>query len=237
MRGLGGIAPIKTKGKIQVKLGIIFDMDGVLIDSQPLHYEIDIRVLKSCGYPAELSSVTPYTGISNPDRWPQYKEAYALNESVERLIELAEETMRDVFNSANFTAIKGIPALLKNIKEMGLPCGVASSSSHELIQMVLGRTGIGEYFDALVSGEDVKKGKPAPDIYLQAAKAVGMPPWQCIAVEDAPSGILAAKNAGLTCIAYHNKGTYGQDFTHADYLVDSYCECLPIIKKLCGVQS
>jgi len=215
-----------------MNLAIIFDMDGVLIDSQPLHYEIDMRVLKACGYEATLSTVTPYTGISNPDRWPKYKNALNLNESVEQLIQLSEENMREVFNSTDFKAIEGIPALLAGIKSYGLPCGVASSSSHELIQMVLSRTGIGNYFDKITSGEDVKNGKPAPDIYLKAAQTMGLPPGRCIAVEDATPGIMAAKNAGLTCIAYRNPNTHGQNFTHADFVINHYDECLPIIKKL-----
>ena len=215
-----------------MELAIIFDMDGVLIDSQPLHYEIDMQVLKACGYAADINTVTPYTGISNPDRWPKYKENLGLSESVERLIELAEEKMREIFDSTELVAIEGIPLLLQGIKELGLKCGVASSSSHELIQMVLNRTGIAEYFDVLVSGEDVKNGKPAPDIYLKAAKAVNLPPSRCLAVEDAPAGILAAKKAGFTVFAYRNPNTVGQVFTHADTVLNEYAECLPIIKNL-----
>ena len=215
-----------------MSIAIIFDLDGTLIDSQPLHYEIDIQVLKACGYPAELSTVTPHTGVSNPDRWPRYKSELNLTATVERLIQLAEEKMRDIFNSAELTAIEGIPALLEGIKAMRLPCGVASSSSHELIQMVLERTGIGKYFDIVISGEDVKNGKPAPDIYLKAAQAAGVKPGRCIAIEDATTGIMAAKNAGFTCIAYKNPNTFGQNFTHADFVIDNYGDALPIIKKL-----
>jgi len=207
-------------------------MDGVLIDSQPLHYEIDMRVIRACGRDAELSTVTPYTGISNPDRWPKYKATLNLAPTAERLIEMSEEMMRVVFDETNLTAIEGIPQLLQGLKKMGIPTGVASSSSHELIQMVLDRTGIGQYFDELISGEDVKVGKPNPDIYLRAASVIGLLPEKCIAVEDAPPGILAAKNAGLTCIAYKNPNTFGQVFTHADYVVEKYSECLPIIETI-----
>jgi len=215
-----------------MKPAIIFDMDGVLIDSQPLHYEIDIRVLTACGYPASLSTVTPYTGISNPDRWPRYKTDLGLTESVEQLIKMAEQAMRDVFSQADIAAIDGIPGLLQGIKKMGLHCGVASASSHELIQMVLSRTGIAKYFDAITSGEDVSVSKPAPDIYLRAAEKAATLTTMCIAIEDAPVGILSAKNAGITCIAYTNPNTYGQVFTHADYVLTHFDECLPIIEQI-----
>ena len=211
---------------------IIFDMDGVLIDSQPLHYEIDMRVIKACGYPAELSTVTPYTGISNPDRWPKYKDTLKLSPQTEELIKMSEEAMRDIFANADITAITGIQKLLQNLKAMEIPTGVASSSSHELIQMVLTRAEIGQYFDVIISGEEVEFGKPNPDIYLKAANKIGLSPEKCIAIEDAPAGILAAKNAGLTCIAYKNPNTYGQVFTHADYVVEKYDECIPIIDRL-----
>ena len=213
-------------------LAIIFDMDGVLIDSQPLHYEIDMQVIKSCGYPATLDTVTPFTGMSNPDRWPKYKELLNLAPSPSELIAMAEEIMRDIFNRTNLAPIEGIPQLLQSLNDLNIPTGVASSSSHELIEMVLTRTNIAHHFNKIVSGEDVIHGKPAPDIYLKAAKKIALPPSQCIAIEDAPAGILAAKNAGFTAIAYKNPSTYGQDFTHADYVIDSYSQCLPIIKSL-----
>jgi len=218
-----------------MKLAVIFDMDGVLIDSQPLHYEIDMAVLNACGYPAQLATVTPYTGVSNPDRWPKYKSTLGLTQTVDTLIEMQTNTMLEVFQKADLTAIKGIPELLKWIKEKGLSCAVASSSSHELINLVLESVNIREYFDILISGEDVAIGKPAPDIYLRAAEVLGFSPEQCIAIEDATTGILAAKNAGLTCIAYRNPNTHGQDVTLADYAIDHYEESFSIITVLGGL--
>ena len=212
-----------------MNLAVAFDMDGVLIDSQPLHYEIDIEVLKACNYPATLEDVTPYTGMSNPDRWPKYKQTLGLAPSVDRLIELQTQIMIEIFTKTNLTPIDGIPALLQYLYANNIPCGVTSSSSHELINLVLEKCKIGQYFTHLISGEDVKVGKPAPDIYLKAAKAFGLPPQQCIAFEDAPSGILAAKNAGFTCIAYVNPNTHGQDFTHADHVVTHYDQSHEII--------
>ena len=208
---------------------VAFDMDGVLIDSQPLHYQIDMEVLKTCGYPATLETVTPYTGISNPDRWPRYKDSLSLSYSVDQLIDLQTKIMVDIFNNANLDAIDGILSLLKFLQVRNIPCAVASSSSHELINLVLEKSKIGQYFTHLVSGEDVKAGKPAPDIYLKTAKTFGLPPECCLAIEDSPSGILSAKNAGFTCIGYINPNTHGQDFTHADYVVSHYDQCHEII--------
>lgn len=207
-------------------------MDGVLIDSQPMHYEIDIRVLKSCGFEASLETVTPFTGMSNPDRWPKYKEVLGLANSTGELIKLAEEKMREVFDSTNFSVSAGLIEFLKGLNEMGVKCAVASSSSHELIELVLNRTGIKKYFDVLVSGEDVRYGKPSPDIYLKAVKAVGLPVEKCIAIEDAAPGVLAAKRAGLYCICYKNPNTANQDFAHADFVLTHFNEGLCAINRV-----
>ncbi|MCL1844434.1 MAG: HAD family phosphatase [Defluviitaleaceae bacterium] len=215
-----------------MSIAVIFDMDGVLIDSQPLHYAVDIRVLKACGHPATIETVTPYTGIGNPDRWPKYKEDLNLSQEVDELIAMTEEAMRDIFSAANLPLIDGVALLIDGIKAMGIRIGVASSSPPELISLILQKTGIADKFDFIVSGEDVSEGKPSPEIYLRAAEKAGFPPEKCVAIEDAPVGILAAKNAGITCIAYKNPGTIGQDFTNATYVIDKFDDAFPIIKTL-----
>jgi HAD superfamily hydrolase (TIGR01509 family) len=204
---------------------VIFDMDGVLVDSQPLHYETDNPVLKKAGYPAVMETVVPYTGVSNPDRWPAYKKALNLEESIEVLIEWQTRMIYEIFESSDIKAIEGIPELLAYISEKGMKIALASSSQHRLIEIVLRKAGIGKFFDVIVSGEDVHKGKPAPDVFLYAAEKLGVAPVDCIVVEDAPSGIKAAKNAGMICIAYRNPNTYGQEFSLADYVADKYEEC------------
>jgi HAD superfamily hydrolase (TIGR01509 family) len=140
--------------------------------------------------------------------------------------------MRDIFTNAALSPIAGIPELIDGIKQLGIPCGVASSSSHELIELLLEKIGCDSCFDFVVSGEDVVEGKPAPDIYLKAAEKAGIEPKMCIAVEDAPAGILSAKNAGLVCIAFSNPSTLGQDFSNANYKIDKFDEAFPIIKTL-----
>ena len=215
-----------------MKKAVVFDMDGVLIDSQPLHYEIDMNVLKKCGYQANLETVTPYTGMSNPDRWPIYKSSLNLDQKVETLISMQEQIMMETFKNVPLSAIEGIPSLLDQLNKKGLKCAVASSSSHELINLVLERTGIRKYFDALISGEDVTNGKPHPDIYLHAAKVLDVTPKDCVAIEDSPNGLKSAKSAGFFVIAYRNPTTYGQEFTHADHIVDDYDSCGSFISKM-----
>jgi len=204
---------------------VIFDMDGVIINSQPLHYKTDIAVLKKAGYPAVMETVVKYTGISNPDRWPKYQETLNLSYSAETLIEWQTQLIMEIFDEAPLDAIEGIPELLSHISEKGLRIALASSSQHALIELVLKKFGISHYFEVIVSGEDVSKGKPAPDVFLRTAEKLGIAPEHCIVIEDSPHGIQAAKNAKMRCIAYRNPSTYGQDFSIADYVADRYEEC------------
>ena len=210
---------------------IAFDMDGVLINNQPLHYQIDMAVLKACNHPATLEDVIIYTGQSNPDRWPKYKQTLELTQSVDELIDLQTQIMIDIFNQTPLTAIDGIPELLQWLNQENIPCAVASSSSHELIELVLTKCNIKEYFTHLVSGEDVKNGKPAPDIYLKAARIFNLPPANCIAIEDSPAGMQSAKDAGFLCIGYVNPTTHGQEFSHAHHVITHFNQCQAIIKE------
>ena len=85
------------------------------------------------------------------------------------------------------------------------------------------------YFEKIVSGEDVKEGKPAPDVYLKAAESFGVKPSECVAIEDSIMGMRSAKAAGFTCIAYRN--SYTLDYSYADYIVDDFSEIFPLLKK------
>jgi HAD superfamily hydrolase (TIGR01509 family) len=186
------------------------------LDSQPLHYKIDIAVLARSGYAATLQTVTPFTGMSNPDRWPKYKAVLDLQPSAEQLIAWANEIMLEMFEKEPLTPIDGIPQLIDALQAKKLPLAVASSSSHALIDLILGKIGLAGRFDALVSGEDVTIGKPAPDVFLYAAKKLNTAPRECLVVEDSSNGILAAKRAGMVCVAYKNREG------EADYVIDRY---------------
>ena len=201
-------------------------MDGVLIDSQHFHYQADIEVLTKAGYPANMETVVPYTGISNLERWPKYKKALNLDCDTTTLIKWHREIIENMFKKELKSTILGIPELLAYLSEKGLKIALASSSHLELIDIVLYQTGIAPYFEVIVSGEEVENGKPAPDVFLRAAEKISTLPEHCMVIEDSPVGIMAAKNAGMTCIAYKNKHTQNQDFVLADYVTSDYKECM-----------
>jgi len=205
---------------------VIFDMDGVLVNSQSIHYETDMAVLQKAGHAAQLTDVTPYAGIANHDRWPKYRESLNLEPSAETLIEWQTALIEENFTKLPLESLPGISELLAHIADRKLPAAVGSASQPALIDLVLRKLDIAHYFQAVVSCEDVARGKPAPDVFLAAAEKLGIAPRDCIVVEDAPAGVQAAKNADMACIAFRSPHTLAQDFSLADYVVDHFAECI-----------
>ena len=212
------------------KKAVIFDMDGVIIDSQPLYHEFDIRMLRQFGHPATIETVIPYSGLTSVDRMTKYKKDFELKLSVNELIKMSVDSMRDVFLTSDIKPIDGIPELLSYIKDAGLFIGVASSTSHELIEIILRRLDVLRFIRKIISGEDVKEGKPAPDVYLKAAEAFGVLSAECVAIEDSVMGMRSAKAAGFTCIAYRN--SYTHDYSCADIIVDDFNEIISMLGGL-----
>lgn len=118
------------------------------------------------------------------------------------------------------------------LKTQNIPLAVASSSPKALIELIMDKTGLGIYFDAFVTGEEVAHGKPAPDIFLHAAGLLGVEPASCLVIEDSRNGVRAAKSAGIRCVGYHNPGSGNQDLSLADEVVRSYEQLLSIRDSL-----
>ena len=211
------------------KKAVIFDMDGVIIDSQPLYHAFDVRMLSEFGHEATVETVIPYSGLTSKDRMTKDKKDFGLAATVDELIKMSVDFMREVFLKSDIKPIDGIPELLSFIKNAGLHIGVASSTSHELIEIILKRLDVLHYFEKIVSGEDVKEGKPAPDVYLKAAEIFGVCPSECVAIEDSVMGMRSAKAAGFTCIAFRN--SYTQDYSCADYTVDDFHEVVQLLSN------
>ena len=203
---------------------VIFDMDGVLIDSQPFHYNTDMEVIKAAGALPRFADVERLAGVALRDRCFAYKSEYGLSLPLDELINLHVSILMKLFRETDLRPINGIPELLASLKGARVKTAVASSSSLALIRLVLEKLQISEYFDALVTGEEVKNSKPAPDIFIKAAELLGCPPENCAVVEDSANGVLAAKNAGMYCVAYRNISSGKQDLSPADMIINSFEE-------------
>ena len=118
--------------------------------------------------------------------------------------------------------LKSLTNFLKSIKNRGLKTAVASSSGYDLIGLILSRLGISEYFDSITSGNDVKRGKPDPDVFLLAAERIGVNPRDCFVVEDSENGVKAAKSAGMKTLGYINPTSGYQCLDMADFITDDF---------------
>ena len=130
--------------------------------------------------------------------------------------------MKQLVDESGLKAISGIEALLKDLKLNHFQIALASSSSYVFIDSILDKIGIRDYFDYILSGEDLANSKPAPDIFLEAAKGLGCLPHQCIVIEDSNNGVAAAKAAGMKCIGYMNRTSGNQDLTKATVVIDDF---------------
>ena len=204
---------------------VIFDMDGVLLDSEPFHYFIEGEIYKSLGIfiPEEIR--VNFVGLGNKEMWTFIKNKYALKQSIEELTQLNDrERFSYMSQLTGLTPNPGVQNLLEELKKNNIKIALASSSPKEVIDILIGKINLLEYFDLMVSGDAFKKGKPEPDIFIQTAKLLNEDAANCIVIEDSTNGIKAAKAAMMKCIAYKNKNTRGQDISLADLAIDDFSE-------------
>ncbi|SMD38821.1 haloacid dehalogenase superfamily, subfamily IA, variant 3 with third motif having DD or ED/haloacid dehalogenase superfamily, subfamily IA, variant 1 with third motif having Dx(3-4)D or Dx(3-4)E/beta-phosphoglucomutase family hydrolase [Reichenbachiella faecimaris] len=213
---------------------VIFDMDGVIMDSEPIHYETEFEILKRFGvkdYPFEEHA--QYVGMRTWDLWAGNIAKYSLDATAEALTIEGDEAYINALREKDFDPITGLADLLDRIKASGTKMIVASSASRENIKLVLDKFAITQYFEGYVSSQDVKKTKPNPDIFLLAAKTLGVNPENCVVIEDAKHGVQAAISAGMKCIGYGNLNSGNQDLSKAHVIIDSHNNIdLELLEKL-----
>lgn len=201
---------------------VIFDMDGVLVDSQPYHFKADIDTMAEYGVIKDQKFYESFAGTLTADRMRTLKEMFGLDVPVEEMTIKRENMILDIMGKEDIKPVSGIQEFLRSIKEKGLTTAVASSSDYKLINLILDRLKIAQYFDSVTSGSDVKRGKPSPDVFLLAAERIGIEPAECLVVEDSENGVKAAKAAGMKALGYINPTSGKQDLSLADFITDDF---------------
>ncbi|MBI4406530.1 HAD family phosphatase [Candidatus Micrarchaeota archaeon] len=180
---------------------VIFDLDGVISDTEHIQAAAEADILNQHGFSFSPGDITRnYAGI--PDKAIFADLLPRRGVPVQVIPELVDDKWRKVFAQTrkNLFAIPGAVELIYFCKQAGLKVGLASSSRIEFIEFVLNKLSIRHCFDAITSGEEVVHGKPSPDVFLLAAKKLGVEPEKCVVVEDSSHGVAAAKKAGMKCI-------------------------------------
>jgi HAD superfamily hydrolase (TIGR01509 family) len=207
-------------GRFFMVKAVIFDLDGVLIDSEPLHAIADSQLLNAYGINVPDNYFDRFVGITNRDMWEEIKKDYSLKPGIEELMELQIPLKLKLLAEMDFKPIKGIIDLLEDLKKKDILMAIASSSPRQFIEKVIEKIGIKQYFTLWISGEEVERSKPEPDIFLKAAGLLHINPNACIVIEDSSSGTIAAKRAGMKCIGYRNPNSGNQDLSNADLIID-----------------
>jgi HAD superfamily hydrolase (TIGR01509 family) len=200
---------------------VVFDLDGVLLDSEQVWDEAREQLAKERGGRWHDRAQQDMMGMSSPE-WSAYMhETIGLPEPPEEINREVVERLTSIYRDH----LPVIPGAREAIERLAAhwPLGLASSSNRELIDLVLDLLGVAQLFEATVSSEEVARGKPAPDVYLEAARRLGVDPSRAAAVEDSRNGILSAKEAGMRVIAIPN-GRFppgAEALAQADLVLDS----------------
>ncbi|MBS7007537.1 HAD family hydrolase [Anaerostipes sp.] len=183
---------------------VIFDMDGVIVDSEPGYYTSLLRLLDEFDAYVDEEYNARYFGTTMEKLFTDTIEYLELDTTVdycnERFFEIYEEVVRE----EGFTPIKGTIELIREIHEAGIPMAVASSSPMDHIKRITEDLGVSDFFHELVTGEDCENSKPDPEIFLTAAQKLGVEPEHCAVVEDSANGVLAGTRAGMKVLGFSN---------------------------------
>ncbi len=200
---------------------VIFDMDGVIVDSEPIHIEAEKQTLLKYGVKITTEELRTYTGTTAEFEFNDIIRKYKLNTTAKTLFDEKEVIMFKLLEERT-EPTKGVIDLIKNLKQQGFKLGIATSGHRKLAQYYLNRLGIESFFDTVVCAEDITRSKPDPEIFLKAAERLGVEPAQCVVVEDAKLGVEAATRAGMKCVGYRNPNSGNQDLSKADWVVSDF---------------
>lgn len=210
----------------QLKL-IIFDMDGVLVDSEKFYMKSELQVIQSFGKEASEDYLRSFCGTTQDFIWGSIKKDFALDISLEDLKIKAKNQLIYLFETEEIEAIEHVEKTLSNLKKAGYLLAVASSSEREIIKRHLIELDFLKYFDLITSSEEVAHSKPAPDVFIAVAEELKVPTEHVIVIEDSTNGIKAAKNAEMICIGYNNLNYPPINQEAADIIISNMSEITP----------
>lgn len=211
---------------------VIFDMDGVVVDSERLWHEFELEFISSI--------------VKNPEPlWPRFAGA-----SIENIYDVLREERGLTMERDQFLAVydreavalygekaelvPGCLPLIRSLRDAGFKLALASSSRREWVRIVLERFSLEEFFGVAVSAQDLDgRGKPDPAVFVRAAELLSVPPCECLVIEDSENGITAAKRAGMFCVGFHGMACSNQNLDSADRIIGDFSELtIEIIREI-----
>lgn len=207
---------------------VLFDLDGSLVDSMWIWRDIDIAYLGKFGIPLPETLQSEIEGMSFSETAVYFKERFAIADDIETIKEEWNRMAWEQYTH-HVPLKKGAGRFIQYCRSRDIRLGIATSNSRKLVTQVIEANGLSGLFDVIVTGCEVERGKPAPDIYLEAARQCGIPPKECLVFEDVVQGILAGKAAGMRVCAVadeYSKGQEAEKIRRADYFIRDYEELM-----------
>lgn len=200
----------------------IFDLDGTIIDSNPLDYEAWSRILQENGANLSWDEYLRIVGATSAEIFKQYLQLED-KEKIDDLVKRREAYFREVVTEKGLQWVPGAEDLLKTLQTIPLKLALATGANQEKLDFIFKRVNIRSYFEGLIAADEVTNGKPDPEVFLKAAAKLGVEPGECIVFEDAQKGVEAAKAGGMQCIAINTNGR--KDYiAAADLVIDQYAQ-------------
>lgn len=211
---------------------VIFDMDGVLVNTEPHHVIIEKKLFSGLNLNITEEEHSSYMGKATEVMWMEIIRKHNLPYKVQVLTDRNKKAIINYFSVLKeIEVMPGVLTVLEKLNRKRIPLAVASSSDAETIRIILSRTDLSKYFLYKVTSGLVERSKPAPDIFLYTAALLSVKAEYCLVIEDSANGIKAAKAAGMFCIAYTGKSTGTQDQSLADETIDDFSQLEEILQR------
>lgn len=205
--------------------GVLFDMDGVIVDTEPLHRKAYHQMFDEVGITVSSDLYESFTGQSTINICKRICDHFELKSTPETLVQIKRANFQTLFdNDTDLTLLDGVLDLIKEYRENDLKLVLASSASMSNINSIFERFHLEQYFIAKFSGADLKQSKPHPEIFEKAAFATGYERTNCMVIEDSTNGIKAANAAGIFCVGYDSEHSKNQDYSIANMVITDFKE-------------
>lgn len=213
---------------------ILFDHDGTLVDSEPIHFKLWKAILKSYGHEiTETVFNQYYAGLPTIANAQDIVKRYAIEKNPEQIVEEKNALTKQYLSRDAYPLMNGVAKVLQNLHETGLTLGVVTGANLYSVGSTIRSHELSRYISCVITADDVKQSKPSPECYLLALNKLGLLAAACVAIEDTEHGVQAATAAGIRCIAIPTEISRHHDFSLAQTVVNNMTEAQAYIEEYC----
>ena len=210
---------------------VIFDMDGVLVDSEPLYFQVEKAVMENLGIKLTQKEQENFVGISPKVMWNEILQRYQIDISLDDVLHIYYSNLKLALEKSTLAPMQNVELFIKKLLKYQIDFCLATSSSSTVSQEILEQIGLKSYFKTIITSDDVINSKPAPDLFLKTLQKFRIKPAEAVLIEDSYNGVLASVLAGVDCIGYCNDYKNNQDLSQANYLVHNFKDLIESIEE------